>query len=80
MKNKNTLRNEINELKATLKNELNPNEPNKNHIFNRELQKQILKDEGYDIENFDKDLDKQPHNITFSKEAQLKILENEGYK
>jgi len=80
MKNKNTLRNEINELKATLKNEFNPNEHNKNPIFSRELQKQILKDEGYDISNFDRDLDKQSHKITFSKEAQLKILEYEGYK
>jgi len=79
MTNKNTLINEIDKLKATLKNEINHNKP-KNPIFSRELQKQILKDEGYDISNFDKDLDKQPNNTTFSKETQLKLLEYEGYK
>jgi len=79
MKNKNTLRNEIDKLKATVKNELNPNETNKNHgIFNKELQKQILLEEGYPLEYDYNEFD----DITpfgFSKKHQFKILEDKGY-
>jgi hypothetical protein len=79
MKNKNTLRNEIDKLKATVKNELNPNETNKNHlIFDKELQKQILLEEGesleYDMPEYD---DITP--FGFSKKHQLQILEEGGY-